>query len=178
MHYVALLRGINVGGNSMIKMTDLKTAFQKCGYENVSTYINSGNVIFESSEKNNNKITEMLRVTLSKIFHYDASLVVLSKKQLQEVVIHVPNEWKIENDLRCYIAFVKVGTHPSQVLKEIVVKEGIDFVKVGEHALYLSTHMSGLTKSGFTKLIGKKIYKEITMRNYTTVQKLLILVEK
>ena len=46
--YIALLRGINVGGKNIIKMTDLKTAFEGCGFQNVSTYINSGNILFDS----------------------------------------------------------------------------------------------------------------------------------
>jgi uncharacterized protein (DUF1697 family) len=54
--YVALLRGINVGGNKKVSMANLKKLFGKLGYKNVSTYINSGNVIFESSEKNATKL--------------------------------------------------------------------------------------------------------------------------
>lgn len=62
MKYVAFLRGINVGGNSIVKMLELKEAFIKSGFINVLTYINSGNVIFESDEKDIERIEKKLKI--------------------------------------------------------------------------------------------------------------------
>ena len=83
-----------------------------------------------------------------------------------------------KNDLRCYIAFVREPITSNDVLKEIETKESVDFVKAGQAVVYMSTKLAGLTKSRFTKLAGKKISKDITIRNYTTVQKLLALTEQ
>lgn len=175
MKYVALLRGINVGGNTMIKMSDLKLAFEKSGFTNVMTYINSGNVIFESTEKNKEKLVEILETMLLQTFHSPIRVVVLSDKELAAVAAQIPETWKKENDLRCYIAFVKPPVTTKEIIKEIVPKEGIDFVDEGPGAVYLSTKLSGLTKSSFTKLASKKIYQDITIRNLNTTQKLLSL---
>lgn len=66
MKYIALIRGINVGGNNMIKMDERREAVGKSGFKNVSTYIQSGNVLFESDKYNIENITKTLEDTLLK----------------------------------------------------------------------------------------------------------------
>lgn len=173
MKYVALLRGINVGGNGMIKMADLKAAFEKSGYMNVVTYINSGNVIFESEETNTGTITARLEKDLSQTFRLDLRLVIIPRERFEDVVAHVPDAWNKGADLRCYVAFIKEPVTPAQAIPEMKPKDGVDFVSTGPGVVYLSTKLSGLTKSGFTKLAGTPVYKHMTMRNYTTVRKIL-----
>jgi uncharacterized protein (DUF1697 family) len=175
--YLALLRGINVGGNNIIKMTALQAVVEKGGYTKVSTFIQSGNVIFESEEEVQN-IVEKLEQTLSKAFYYQSRVVVVSYDQLKEIMLDIPDEWESRIDLRCYLAFVKEPVTVKEVLAEVKLREGIDSVKVGKGVLYLSTILSGLTKSGFAKLIGTKIYKNITIRNHHTIQKILIKMEE
>lgn len=174
MKYVAFLRGINVGGNALVKMTELKTAFEKAGFTNVLTYINSGNVIFESTGEDKNKLTKQIEEILEKSF-FAIKSVVLSQDDIEEIVKDVPADWNRGKDLRCYIAFLKETTQPQDVLKEMHLNKTVDTAEIGKSVVYMTTKLSGLTKSGFTKLIGKKIYKEMTMRNYTTVQKLFAL---
>jgi len=177
MKYLALLRGINVGGNRIIKMVDLKVAFEKSGFTDVTTFIQSGNVVFSSDEKDTEKIARKLEDTVLQTFKINSRIVVKSYSQLKKVLEEVPSEWKKENDLRCYLAFIKEPVSASDVLKEVALKEGVDSAKAGEGVLYMTTKMSGLTQSGFTKLATKKIYKDLTIRNYNTSQKLLALME-
>ncbi len=178
MKYVALLRGINVGGNSIIKMVDLKAAFEKAGFKNVATFIQSGNVVFESTSGNAGSITKKLENSLSKRFKLNLRLIVRSHDQLKNILKKVPKTWIKGEDLRRYIAFIKETVTTKDVLKEVELNEGIDFVHPGQGVVYMSTKMSGLTKSRFTKLAAKKIYKDITIRNYNTTQKILALMEK
>jgi uncharacterized protein (DUF1697 family) len=177
MKYLALLRGINVGGNNIIRMKDLKETIESNGFQQVVTYIQSGNVVFDSEEKDKKLITEKLEKLLSKTFNYQASIVLLSKEQFESILKNVPTTWEKQHDLRCYLAFIKEPITTEQVLKEIRLKGGVDFVKEGNGVIYMSTLLSGITKSGFTKLISTKVYKELTMRNYNTTQKLLELME-
>ncbi len=177
MKYISLLRGINVGGNMIIRMSNLRAAVENCGFTNVSTYIQSGNIIFESNEKDKSIITAKLENELMKSFNYDSRIIVKTHEQLKLILKNVPTDWKKRRDIRCYIAFVKEPATPADVIRELTLKVGIDSVKAGEGAVYMSTLLSGLTKSGFTKLIHKKVYKEITIRNYNTCQKLLTLME-
>lgn len=158
-------------------MKDLKEALEKNGLQNVNTYIQSGNVIFESDEIDNKKLTEKLEKLLSQTFSYQASIVLLTKDQLKKILTDVSKAWKTNHDIRCYLAFIKAPTTSEQVTPYITRKEGVDFIAPGEGVIYMTTLMSGLTQSGFTKLIGTKIYKELTMRNYNTSQKLLALME-
>jgi uncharacterized protein (DUF1697 family) len=173
MKYIALLRGINVGGNRIIKMAELKEAVETGGFTNVTTYIQSGNIIFESDENNPDKVTEKLEETLLKRFEFNTGIIVKTFEQFEKIVKGVPADWKYRTDLRCYMAFVKGQGDAEEVVREIKLKEGVDTLVTGEGVLYMSTILSGLTKSGFTKLVGTKIYKEITIRNYNTVRKIL-----
>ncbi len=177
MKYLALLRGINVGGNRIIKMTALKEAVEKGGFTNVRTYIQSGNVIFEADEDKTAAIAAKLEDSLFKYFKYDSSIIVRTHQQFKKVIAEIPMEWETRNDLRCYLAFIKEPVTAQDVIREIKLKEGIDSVKAGAGVVYMSTLLSGLTKSGFTKLIGTKVYQDITIRNYNTAQKLLALME-
>ena|SRR3989344_9173763 len=94
---------------------------------------------------------------------------------MKKVLAAIPEEWKKENNLRCYVSFIKEPVTTKDVMKEVQLKEGVDSVKVSDGVIFMSTKISGLTKSSFTKLIGKKIYQDITMRNFNTTQKLLAL---
>jgi uncharacterized protein (DUF1697 family) len=175
MKYIALLRGINVGGNAIIKMADLKKAVEDIGFTHVSTYIQSGNIIFESDHGDIEKIIARLEDALLKKFQFKSGIVVKTYEQLKKIVSEVPADWKKRDDLRCYLAFVREPVSAADVLREIKLKEGVDFVKAGDGVVYMSTLLSGLTKSGFTRLAGTKVCKDITIRNYNTAQKLLAL---
>ena len=178
MRYVALLRGINVGGKGIIKMTELKAAMANCGFANVKTYIQSGNVIFESDEEKTSNIASRMERCILKAFKIDSQTIVITYDQIKKVVSEVPPDWDQRNDLRRYIAFIREPVTPLEVLKQIRLKEGVDFAKAGEGVVYMTTLLSGLTKSGFAKLVSTKVYKDITIRNYSTVQKLLTLMEE
>lgn len=177
MKYIALLRGINFGGNMIIKMSNLKAAVENSGFTNVSTYIQSGNIIFESYESDTGKIASKLENQLTRYLKFNLTIIVRNHRQFKKILSNVPTEWKKRQDMRCYIAFVKEPTAAEDVIRELELKEGIDSVKAGEGVVYMSTLLSGLAKSGFTKLINKKVYKDITMRNYNTCQKLFARME-
>jgi uncharacterized protein (DUF1697 family) len=178
MRYVALLRSINVGGNNIIKMSDLKTAVAECGFQNVQTFIQSGNVIFESDNKDREEIVAKLEACLLKVFAYDSRAVVKDYAQFKRIISEAPADWEQRTDLRCYIAFIKEPKSSQDVAREIESKEGVDSFKQGQGVIYMSTLLSGITKSRFTKLVSKEIYKYITIRNYSTVRKLMALMEK
>ncbi len=175
MKYAALLRGINVGGNSMVKMSDLKECMEKRGFENVVTYINSGNVIFDTGEKNQEKLTEQIENLLSKKFGFDLKIVLRTHDQIKKVVDSVPGDWNRREDLRFYIAFIKEPMTVDVAFAEVEPKEGVDFIEKGPGVVYMATLWTDAAKSGITKLIGKKIYKEMTIRNYNTTKKILSL---
>jgi uncharacterized protein (DUF1697 family) len=90
--YVALLRGINVGGKNKVPMAGLRKCLEELGFSNVSTYIASGNVIFES-DKRPEEIKTLMEAALPKSFKLDTELIkvlVLSRKELQAVIKNKP----------------------------------------------------------------------------------------
>lgn len=176
MKYVALLRGINVGGNNKIKMADLKIAVEKAGYANVVTLIQSGNVIFDSAILDQKKIAKQLEQVMLKTFGVVSRVVIRSLPQMKKVIADIPASWK-KDDIRKYVAFIKEPMTAAAAAKEIPVREGVDILDVGDGVLYMATKMEGLTKSGYTKIVGTKIYQDMTMRNFNTTLKILVLME-
>jgi uncharacterized protein (DUF1697 family) len=84
--YVALLRGINVGGKNPIKMPALKACFQANGFDEVATYIQSGNVLFTSPETRAAGLTHRIEAMLAETFGYEATVVVRNRTQMRAVV--------------------------------------------------------------------------------------------
>lgn len=175
MKFVAFIRGINVGGNNIIKMAALRASVENIGFNNVSTYIQSGNVIFEAQEPDTEEIAARLEAAVLKDFAYESKIVVKNQDELKRIIDGVPQDWLTRNDLRCYIAFLDRTITLEDVLNEVELKEGVDALETGKGVLYMSTLLSGLTRSRFTRLISKNIYKHITIRNYSTTRKILTL---
>lgn len=177
MKYVALLRGINVGGNSLVKMSQLKSIFEDFGLTNVKTYINSGNVIFEADEQDQQKLGETLEKLIATKCNVSTKTLIKSENEIRQVVKQIPKEWETSNQLRCYIAFLFDSLTTTDAVQEIELKENVDSLKIGSSVLYLTTLMSQRTKSKFNKLASKKIYKEMTIRNLNTTKKIFNLME-
>jgi uncharacterized protein (DUF1697 family) len=174
--YVCLLRGINVGGNNIIKMVDLKNCFEKNGYVDVRTYIQSGNVIFSASVKEDiliSKIEELLFQT----FNLKIVVVVISVIHLQSIVKNAPYGFgEYPNNYRYDVIFLKKPLTSNHALQSISIKEGVDDVHAGQQVLYFSRKLKDITKSKLSQIITLPIYKNMTIRNWNTTTKLLSLI--
>ena len=102
--YVALLRGINVGGNNMIKMADLKACFEDGGFTDVATYIQSGNVLFDGGRRRERDPGRGRADLRSSFSHYDASVVIRSKRQMTATVAEAPKGFGADRDAYRYDA--------------------------------------------------------------------------
>lgn len=173
IRHLALLRGINVGGNNIIKMADLKTCFEEMGFINVVTYIQSGNVLFDSNETDQLKLTQQIEKTLSERFNYSSKVVLLSQQALIQLVNTAPNGFGANPDEYRYdVIFLKPPLTSQEALSKIKTKEGVDFVTAGNGVLYFSRLSAMSGQSQMTKMIGTAIYKEMTIRNWNTTTKL------
>ncbi len=171
--FVALLRGINVGGNNIIKMGDLKACFEEMGFTNVITYIQSGNVLFDSNENNQLQLTQQIEKALSERFNYNSKVVLLSQQALIQIINAAPNGFGINPDEYRYdVIFLKPPLTSKDALSKIKTKEGVDFVTAGNGVLYFSRLSAMSGQSQMTKMIGTAIYKEMTIRNWNTTTKL------
>jgi uncharacterized protein (DUF1697 family) len=177
MKYLVLLRGINVGGNAIIKMADLKIFLEGEGYQNVKTYIQSGNVMLES-KKSKAKLAEDLEKSLSKKFDLDLKVVVITHEHLKHIVEDAPKWWDKDDTSRHYLIFIREPVTATEALKECPEpRENVDSISAGDGVIYHSAVIKAITKSTLTKVIGTPIYKHMTIRNSNTVGKLLKLME-
>lgn len=177
MIYVALLRGINVGGNNLIKMSELREAFEALGHTNVSTYIASGNVVFDAGVKRTKAaLTTSIEAALSKAFAYESKLVVISAKDLALAVAEAPKGFgKEPAKYRYDVIFVKPPLTTRAALPQVETTPGVDDVAAGKHALYFRRLIAKATKSKLAKIVGKPLYRDLTIRNWNTTTKLLAL---
>lgn len=176
--YLALLRGINVGGNNIIKMTALKACFEEMGFENVLTYIQSGNVIFDAPKQDAALLTRKIEQTLSKKFNYTSQIVLVSDKDLATIVKDAPPKFGADSTRYRYdVLFLKPPLTARTALKTVSIKEGVDFVHAGKGVLYFSRLISKATQSKLSKIVLLPIYKSITIRNWNTTTKLATIME-
>jgi uncharacterized protein (DUF1697 family) len=176
--YVALLRGINVGGNNLIKMAALKACFEENGFENVTTYIQSGNVIFDASGSAQARLVGQVEAMLAATFAYPASVVIRSRKQLRDVVGRAPAGFGTQPaSYRYDVLFLKEPLKAAAAIELVPTREGVDQVFAGTGVLYSSRLISRATQSRISRLVSMPIYKSMTIRNWNTTTKLLRLME-
>ena len=176
--YVALLRGINVGGNNIIKMTALKACFESLGLKDVRTYIQSGNVLFRAAGSDQANLTKRIEQALSKSFDYESRVVVRSQKQMQAIVAKAPKGFGSDQDTYRYdVIFLKDPLTAAKAIKSVSVKEGVDEAYAGKGVLYFSRLISKATQSRLARLVSMPVYQSMTIRNWNTTTKLLNLME-
>ena len=125
--YVALLRGINVGGKNIIKMTALKACFEELGLKDVSTYIQSGNVLFSAAGLDQARLTKRIEEALSKTFNYQSRVVVRSHKQMKEIVAKAPKGFGSDPATYRYdVIFLKDPLTAAKAMESVTTKEGVD----------------------------------------------------
>ena len=177
--YVALLRGINVGGNNLIKMLDLRSSFGSMGFTDVETYIQSGNVVFSSKQANKAKLTKIIEKALSDAFSYESRVVVISGAEMERVVAQAPKGFGTEAALYRYdVLFVREPLTTSEALVEVQVAPGVDTAHAGDHAIYFRRLVAKADQSTLAKLVQRASYKHITVRNWNTTMKLFGMIRK
>lgn len=172
-NFIALLRGINVGGNNIIKMSDLKACFEKLGLSNVTTYIQSGNVLFQASGSAKG-LTSKIERGLSKAFKYNSSVVLLSQAELQTIIKQAPKGFGLKAALFRYdVVFLKDSLLPKQAIQAFKIKEGVDTAHAGTKAVYFSRLVAKASQSQLSRITQHPLYQKMTIRNWNTASKLL-----
>ena len=177
--YVALLRGINVGGHNIIAKDDLRRCFEEMGFSRVRTYIQSGNIVFRAAEGEGEQLTARVEAGLSERFSYTARAVVLSYAEYRALLNAAPSAWGEDPAYRHNALFTLAGTTPAQVLASIPpVKEELETVAAGPGVIFWSAEKKRVTRSAFVKLPALPVYQQVTIRNHNTVRRLAALLEQ
>jgi len=176
--FVALLRGVNVGGNNMISMRALKASFETMGFRQVTTYINSGNIIFKTKESDARKLETKIERMLSSEYQLESKVVVRSLAEIEKLVKSLPRSWNDDSGWRYNVIFLRHTIDSEKILEEIVVKKEIEEIFYREGTLLWSAQVNELTRSNMVKLPSRKLYQEMTVRNLNTTKKLNELMKK
>jgi uncharacterized protein (DUF1697 family) len=172
--YLTLLRGINVGGNNPIKMDALRQCFESNGFEDVSTYIASGNVLFRSRATDVKRLTRKIEKMLSESFPYDAKVVVVSHDQQKAIVENAPKGFGTQPDkFLSDVIYLRPPLSATEAIKEVDTREGVDEAAAGDGVLYFSRLKAKASGSRLSKIAASPIYQELTIRSWNTTTKLL-----
>jgi uncharacterized protein (DUF1697 family) len=173
--YLALLRGINVGGKNPVPMAELRATFEDAGYGDVRTYIQSGNVLF-SSDAPAKALEDGIETVLEARFGIPLVVVVRSHRQLRSVVQKAPDGFGAA-DHHCDAVFLKTGLSSAQAMRVVQVREGVDRAWPGDGVIYFDRVSALRTKSKMSKIVGTPEYKRMTIRSWSTTTKLLAMLD-
>ena len=171
MIYVALLRGINVGGKAKVEMPKLKKVFEALGCKNISTYINSGNVIFEDG-RSEKALTAVIELAIKEKLGLSVPIVLRSLKQIRTLHDAIPVEWTNDTLQKTDVHFLWRSIDNKDILNKVVIKPQLENVLYVEGALVWNIGRKDVTRGGAIKLIETELYRSMTIRNVNTVRKL------
>ncbi|GAB4147056.1 MAG: DUF1697 domain-containing protein [Patescibacteria group bacterium] len=177
MQYVALLRGINVGGKNKLDMKQLKAGFESIGLNSVLTYINSGNILFKSSESDEKVLTQQIERMINRLFELEIPVVLCSYDDLKQICATIPDSYQNNEQMKCDVMFLWEEVDRPEVIDELKPKSEIDRLHYIPKAVIWSIDRDKYNRSSMGKLIGTKLYSKMTVRNVNTTRKLLELMK-
>lgn len=172
--YVTLLRGINVSGQKKIKMADLKSLYEVLGFEEVVTYIQSGNVIFRSEVNNKKELNSSIVSAIEKNYGFIVPVLVLDVEELMEVFLNNPFILGGVDDVsRLHVTLLDEIPEGQLVDSLNSLKSGEDEFKIIENRIYINCP-NGYGRTKFTNtLFERKLKVRATTRNWKTITKLV-----
>lgn len=170
--FCALLRGINVGGNNKIQMSVLKQTFERLGFTKVQTYINSGNVIFESTHEVNTEVRDLIEHGIHEEFEFKVDVLVLSKEEMNTILALLPSHWMNNSEMKSDVMFLMNIIASKSLIDSLPINTEIIDVIHGESFIAYSLPKEHYVQSRINKIIGTNAYKNSTVRNINTVRKL------
>jgi uncharacterized protein (DUF1697 family) len=173
MKHVAFLRGINVGGRNKIKMEALRRICAALGFENVKTYINSGNVIFETKKADDVKVAAKIESAIEKEFALKIKVIVRTISEIKEIIADNPFDGQFENEKDLHVFFLDENLPEEK--RELLLSNNNENEMYAVRNREIFCHLRvGVSDSLMGKdYIGKKLKVSATARNWRTVNKIL-----
>lgn len=172
--HLALLRGINVSGHNMIKMDVLKSLLENMGFQNVRTYIQSGNVFIDSEEEHGASMGFAIKQELFKQLSLDVPIVVVSKQDIEQCFSANPYlKEKEVDEKKLYVAFLSKEFQPSAINELKISQFKPDEASIDKNRIFIKYAIGAGKTRLDQKYIEKKLNVIATIRNWNTVSKLL-----
>ena len=181
MKYIALLRGINISGKNKISMPELKKLLEENKYQNVSTYLNSGNIIFECNIDNKETIMDNIHTLIKTKFLLDIPVYITTDKELETILNNSPKWWGSSNkEIYDNLIFIIPPTKYEEVYNTIgSPKEGLEQIEEYNNCIFWSFDLNNYRKSNWwVKTASTNIKDKITIRTANTMKKILEICQK
>ena len=178
MKYIALLRGVNVGGKNKLSMQALKEDLIQHGFSQVETYINSGNILFSSDEKDETVLQSQIEMLIKNKYHIDTTVAIISSDDLIEALAHAPIWWNKDKESKHNAIFVIPPLTAEEIFVQIGdIKPEYERVDFYGKVIFWSAPLKTFSKTRWSKVVASKTYSNITIRNANTIMKLLFLIQ-
>ena len=172
MRYVALLRGINVGGNTMVKMADVKSLFQELGFTGIESYINSGNLAFNDKKRSESAIAGRIEKALKEKFDRDIRVMVREQTEIRNVLDNNPFKGKFDSHKQMHVLFMQENMPKDKEELLTAQNRSSEMFAVRGREIY-ALLKDGVADSLLGKgYIDKKLKVPVTARNWRTVEKI------
>jgi uncharacterized protein (DUF1697 family) len=170
--YIALLRGVNVGGRSKLAMADLRRVLESIGYADVRTYLQSGNAVFSSARKAGHKLSAEIEKAISADLGLDVKVFIRTKDEMQSVVDANPYPKAVATPTQLHVMFLSAEVPADVVMSLDAARFEPDEFRFGDRVIYLLLP-NGLGRSKLPSyLCERTLGVSATTRNWNTVAKL------
>lgn len=171
--YIALLRGINVGGHHKVPMAELKDLLKNQGYSNIVTLLNSGNVIFQANKQDCSSLELKLASLLEKHFGFAIPTLLRTTKELQDILSSKAfNNIEVTKDIRLYVSFIKHTPDKHIDLPWVSKDESYRIVDFKNRAIFSYLDVSKTPTPKAMGILESYYGKDITTRNWNTINKI------
>lgn len=172
--WIALLRGVNVGGNNILPMKELRTLLEKLGLKNVRTYIQSGNCIFETENEDARSLGDLIADNIAQTFGFQPNIMVISKETLAKSIAENPYPEAEDDPKSLHIFFLVKPAENANLSALDQIKTPSERFSLSSECLYLYTP-EGFGRSKLAGKVEKHLGVPITARNLRSVMKIAAL---
>ncbi len=172
--YIALLRGVNVGGNHMLPMAQLSARLTEEGFFEVSTYIQSGNVLFSCEPEAPEALQTRVSAVIARHFGFSVPVCVLSASELSEAMDGAPPWWDADKESKHNVIFVVAPASAEDVFAQVgQLKPQYEQTAHVGRVIFWSAPVATFSRTRLLRVVGTAVYDFITIRNANTARKLL-----
>lgn len=172
--FVALLRGINVGGKNRVEMPRLKNVFERLELGAVRTYINTGNVLFTADSRGD--LPSDLTEAIADEFGFEIPVLVVDASRFLAVAASIPSDWRNDSSMKCDVMFLWEHVDEPAVVESLGPKDGIDHLRYVPGAVIWRVDRENINQTRLARIVGTDLYRAMTVRNCNTVRKLADLI--
>ncbi|HKB09573.1 MAG TPA: DUF1697 domain-containing protein [Vicinamibacterales bacterium] len=176
--YVALLRGINVGGRNLVSMNALKGSFERLGLRDVVTYLNSGNVLFRSDESDARRLEDRLEPMLADEHRLPIRTIVRSHADMGRLIETISATWRPDPHWRYNVIFLRRAIDTKRILDGVDPKKDIEHVVYCPGTLLWSARLNALTRTAMLKFGRLPVYQDVTVRSVNTTTRIFELMQR